>query len=117
MWQLKKLSTNEALNEPQPLPENWGPIFGLAGVQERLADLSWLGPDYVDQGWFQLTLSEEIKIDIKNFLTESAPMVDTSNTAFTKGQLIAWIEYRRLLNEIPLQVGFPHTIIWPAKPQ
>jgi len=36
LWQLKNLSTNEALNEPQRLPENWGPIFGMAGIQDRL---------------------------------------------------------------------------------
>jgi len=117
LWQLKKLSTNETLNEPQKLPENWGPIFGLTGIQDRLSDLSWLGPDYMDQGWFKLTLAEEIELDIKNFLNESAPMVDGSNTSLTKGQFIAWTEYRRLLKAIPFQIGFPNTIVWPVKPQ
>jgi hypothetical protein len=50
LWQLKKISTNEALSEPQPLPENWGPIFGLHGFIEKLGDLSWVGVP--DQGWF-----------------------------------------------------------------
>ena len=52
LWQLKKLSDGSALNEPQPLPENWGPIFGLAGIQDQLADLGWLGEAYNDMGWF-----------------------------------------------------------------
>jgi hypothetical protein len=52
LWQLKKISTGEALNEPQKLPTNWGPIFGLSGFQDRLGDLSWLGAAYSDHGWF-----------------------------------------------------------------
>ena len=54
MWQLRKLSTNEALSEAGPLPSNWGPIFGMAGIQEKLGDLSWLGEAYSDQGWVQV---------------------------------------------------------------
>ena len=54
LWQLKKLSTGEALNEPQSLPENWGPIFGLHGFLDKLGDLSWLGDAYADQGWFEV---------------------------------------------------------------
>ena len=61
MWQLRKLSTNEALSEAGPLPNNWGPIFGLHGFQEKIGDLSWIGPDYVDQGWIELS-AEEITV-------------------------------------------------------
>ena len=38
LWQLKKLSDGSALSEPQPLPENWGPIFGLHGHEHYKAD-------------------------------------------------------------------------------
>ena len=51
LWQLKKLSSGESLNEPQLLPENWGPIFGMAGFADRIGDLSWLGEAYNDIGW------------------------------------------------------------------
>ena len=54
LWQLKKLSTGEALNEPQLLPENWGPIFGLHGFMDRIGDLSWLGEAYEGQGWVEV---------------------------------------------------------------
>ena len=123
MWQLKKLSTNESLNEPQNLPENWGPIFGMSGIQDKLGDLSWLGNDFVDQGWVIVgeesspDLVEQVNQDIKNFLIESDPMVSIDNISLTKGQMSEWLEYRRLLREIPLQHGFPNTIIWPTKPQ
>ena len=26
----------------------------MAGIQDRLGDLSWLGKNYNDQGWFQV---------------------------------------------------------------
>ena len=41
-WQLRKLSTNEVLEDASVLPTNWGPIFGLAGVKDQLGDLSWV---------------------------------------------------------------------------
>ena len=59
MWQLRKLSTNEALSEVGPLPINWGSIFGLHGFLDKIGDLSWLGPDYEDKGWVQLTEAEQ----------------------------------------------------------
>jgi hypothetical protein len=40
MWQLKRLSTGEALNEPQDLPDNWKNISSLKGSIDRLNDLS-----------------------------------------------------------------------------
>jgi hypothetical protein len=59
MWQLRKLSTNEALSEAGPLPNNWGPIFGLHGFLDKIGDLSWVGPTYADKGWVQLTDAEQ----------------------------------------------------------
>lgn len=53
LWQLKKISTGEDIGEPKPLPENWGPIFGMHNIKDRLQDLSWLkNPDIEDLGWF-----------------------------------------------------------------
>ena len=54
LWQLKRLSTGEALSEKQHLPDNWGPIFGLRGIVDRIGDLSWLGQAYADQGWLEV---------------------------------------------------------------
>jgi hypothetical protein len=94
----------------------------MFGIQDRLGDLSWLGDDFVDQGWFIVgdepapDLTAQVNQDIQNFLNESAPMVATDSTFLTKKQLIDWLEYRRLLREIPLQHGFPNEIVWPSKP-
>lgn len=127
MWQLKKLSTGEALNEPQTLPENWGPIFGMGGIKDRLGDLSWLGDAYADQGWFEVTpepaaeptredkiAAAQVQIELR--IGESNPMVAADNTAVTKEQRAAWIEYRRAVKEVYLQVNYPDTIAWPTPP-
>jgi len=126
LWQLKKISTGEALNQPQKLPENWGPIFGLSGIQDRLGDLSWLGDDFADQGWFivgespaepaQTTKAEAAWELAKQLLRDSdwTMMNDVPMNLATK---VAWIEYRRVLREVRSQDGFPSAIQWPVKPE
>lgn len=125
LWQLKKISTNQSLNEAQLLPENWGPIFGMSGVIERLSDLSWLGENYKDMGWFPVgdapagpTVSSTADLvweRAKKLLMESdwSMMPDV---AMTSGQKVEWIEYRKALREIRLQNGFPHEVEWPKQP-
>jgi len=125
LWQLKKLSTNEALNEPQKLPENWGPIFGMSGIQEQLGDLSWLGDAYADQGWFVVGESSadpatssaaELEWEKAKTLLAQSDWSMLSDVPMTAGDKALWIEYRRALREIRLQVGFPSAIQWPSKP-
>lgn len=125
LWQLKKLSTNEALNEPQVLPENWGPIFGLHGIKEKLGDLSWLGEQYADQGWFivgdapdgpkESSIAELLWERAKKDLKESDWAV-LSDVPMTVGKRQEWIEYRQALREIRLQSGFPNDVVWPKIP-
>jgi hypothetical protein len=126
LWQLKKLSSGEALNEPQRLPENWGPIFGLAGFIDKIGDLSWLGEAYNDTGWVIVgdapalpTASTKAELEwerAKQLLRESdwsvlpdVPLLDFQRTA--------WVEYRRALRDIRLQSGFPNDIQWPSSPE
>ena len=125
LWQLKKLSTNEPQNEPQKLPENWGPIFGLAGISEKLGDLSWLGKDYEDLGWFVVGETpypqESTKADLvwelaKKLLAESDWSM-LPDVPMSSGEKAAWIEYRRGLREIKLQPGFPEDVVFPTTPQ
>lgn len=124
MWQLKKLSTNEALNEPQKLPENWGPIFGMGGIIDRLGDLSWLGDAYADQGWVQVgeesvspMTADEANATIAQRLKDTAWAVASDDATITKGQRADWMAFRQALREIPLQAGFPANIVWPNQPE
>lgn len=127
LWQLKKITNNQPLNEPQPLPENWGPIFGMSGFIERLGDLSWLGPDYADQGWFVVgedsnstTITTQSKSDevwerSKQLLRDSDWSV-LPDVIMTKADKESWYEYRKALREIKLQPGFPNEVQWPSAP-
>ena len=126
LWQLKKLSTNEALNEAGPLPNNWGPIFGMAGIQEKLGDLSWLGEAYADQGWVQVE-GEETTIPqappailawekAKGLLRQSDWSV-LPDVPMTVAERQAWKDYRAELRDIRMQSGFPANITWPTKPE
>ena len=126
LWQLKNLVTNEALNEPGKLPQNWGPVFGLENFKDQLGDLSWLGEEYADKGWVQVEgelpvpkepTQAEVQWSIaKGLLSESdwAVLPDVPMTNETKAQ---WITYRQALRDIRSAVGFPESHEWPVKPE
>lgn len=115
MWQLRNPKTGENLSDPQPLPENWGPIFGMEGVKDRLNDLSWLG--IFDKAWFKVTEKDLVDQQIERDLKETESMVSVENTNMTKEQRAAWIEYRMRLSEIYLQPDYPKIVNWPPKPE
>jgi hypothetical protein len=124
LWQLKKLSTNETLNEPQKLPENWGPIFGMGGVKDRLGNLSWLGDAYADQGWVEVgeetptsATADEVNATIAQMLKNTAWAVASDDTTITRGQRANWMTFRQTLRDIPLQVGYPTNVVWPSEPE
>lgn len=122
-WQLKKLSTGEALNEPQDLPEHWNGIFHFRKLsKEQIADLSWCNRP--DRGWFEVDVPEPVfdqkkfvDDQITHFLTTSLPMVAADNANQTKAERQAWMDYRQQLQEIPLQPDYPNEVRWPARPE
>jgi hypothetical protein len=119
MWQLRRLSTGENLNEPQSLPDNWKNIFGLAGSIDRLGDLTWAG--HPDIGWFELPAppvdhKKLVDDQVTQFLLDTAPMVAMDNITMTKAERQAWMEYRRKLQEISLQPNYPDEVFWPSRP-
>jgi hypothetical protein len=122
MWQLKRLSTGEALNEPQDLPDNWKNISSLKGSIDRLNDLTWAG--HPDMGWFEVNVPEPVfdqkkfvDDQIAHFLTTSLPMVAMDNTSMTKAERQAWMDYRQQLQEIPLNPDYPNEVRWPTRPE
>lgn len=124
LWQLKELSTGKNLSEPQVLPENWGPIFGLQGVLDKIGNLSWLGEHYNNMGWIEVgdapvetkeNLSDTVWNDAKKMLIES-DWTMLPDVPMTSEQKVQWIEYRKKLREIRLQPGFPNDVKWPKVP-
>jgi len=121
MWQLRKLSTNEALSEPGPLPNNWGPIFGLHGFLDKIGDLSWVGPSYDDQGWVELTEAEqkalrESKVMARVEIEKATAISALSNPAITVGGKIAWNEYLIALDSVCLCPDFDCDPKFPIHP-
>ena len=125
LWQLKKISTGEVLNEAGPLPENWGPIFGLEGIKDKLDDLSWLGEAYADMAWVEVEgeleelvvpSQETIILHRANAELRDSDWTMLPDSELTVGEKEAWIEYRHLLRNIRSATGFPDNILWPPKP-
>lgn len=113
------------MNDPQPLPENWGPIFGMAGIADKLGDLSWLGKEFKDKGWFVVddrplptitSTPEDIARETAKRLLAESDWTMLPDVPMTKGEKQLWIEYRRKLREIHLDVGYPNNIVWPNPP-
>jgi hypothetical protein len=121
-WQLKRLSTGEALNEPQDLPDNWKNISSLKGSIDRLGDLTWAG--HPDMGWIEVDVPDPV-VDIQkvvddqiaHFLMETAPMVAMDNISMTKAKRQEWMDYRKKLQEIPLNPDYPSEVFWPTRPE
>ena len=121
MWQLKKLSTNEVLSEPGPLPNNWGPIFGLHGFSEKLGDLSWIGPYYADTGWVELTDVEqktlrEVEVMARVNAEKALATEALSIPAITVGEKITWDDYLVALDAVCLCPDFDGDPKFPIRP-
>ena len=105
------MSTNEALSEAGPLPTDWGPIFGLEGFKEKLGDLSWIGPDYVDQGWVELTSDEQALANKSQVLARIETEKTIANAALNESTItinskIAWDNYLTALEVVSLSPDF-----------
>lgn len=57
-----------------------------------------------------------VAAQIAQRISESDPMVAADNAIMTKGKRIEWLEYRKQVNEVVLQAGYPDTIMWPTPP-
>ena len=125
LWQLKNLQTMEPLTEPQKLPENWGPVFGLANLEDKLDDLAWIGPDHVNTGWFHVgdeppppepTSREDlIRQEAWDRLRECDYRV-LPDEPTTAGKRAEWVEYRRELRRIHASSIFPLNFEMPTAP-
>jgi len=121
MWQLRRLSTNEALSEAGPLPNNWGPIFGLHGFLDKIGDLSWIGPDYSDKGWVKLSDQEVQDAQTKDVMVriereEAIAQSALKNLQITVAQKYEWNEYLLALQAVKLKPDLSQKTPFPARP-
>ena len=127
LWQLRRLSNESPLSDPKPLPNDWGPIFGLHNIKDKLNDLSRLGPSYKDMGWFETDKEEPEKPKeatpeelawgkAKALLQESdwTMLLDAPIKTIKRKE---YQRYRKQLRDIRQQSGFPHKVEWPLKPK
>jgi len=126
LWQLKRLSNGEELNEPQLLPENWGPVFGLANFEDKLGDLAWIGPEHVGTGWFYVgdeppppepaSREDLIRQEAWDRLRECDYRV-LPDEPITAGKRAEWIAYRRELRRVHQTKYFPLGFELPPSPE
>lgn len=93
----------------------------MHGFQEKLGDLSWLGPSYADQGWVELTEAEqkairEAKIRARVEDEKITAHTALSNSEITVGQKIAWNEYLIALDFVCLCPDFDCDPKFPIRP-
>lgn len=120
---MRRLSSGENISEPQRLPENWGPVFGLQNFEDKLSDLSWIGPDHADTGWFyvgeepppppEATPEDLMWAQAKELLRES-DWTMLPDVPLTRGQRTAWEDWRRFLREMRHHPDFPNVTIPPS---
>lgn len=93
----------------------------MQGIQEKLGDLSWVGPAYVDQGWVELTDAEQetlrkaevsARVQAEKEVASSA----LSNPAITVEGKIAWNEYLVALDAVCLCPDFDCDPKFPPRP-
>ena len=126
LWQLKNLSSGEKLSEPQQLPENWGPVFGLANFEDKLGDLSWIGHEHVGTGWFHVgdeppppepaSREDLIRQEAWDRLRECDYRI-LPDEPITAGKRAEWIEYRRELRRVHASTAFPDNFKLPNPPE
>ena len=123
LWQLVNIKTRAVLRGPEELPDNWAGIFGLAGIKDKLYELSWMGPSYAGLGWEEIVVDvEEVppEILIKNRVRELLSATDWTmlpDVPMTVGEKQGWIAYRMALREVKNQSKFPNYVDWPVAPE
>lgn len=123
---MKRLSNGENLSEPQLLPENWGPVFGLANFEGKLGDLAWIGSDHADTGWFHVddeppspepaSREDLIRQEAWDRLRECDYFM-LPDEPITAGKRAEWVEHRRELRRIHQMKSFPEGFELPKPPE
>lgn len=93
----------------------------MHGIQERLGDLSWLGPAYVDKGWVELTNEEQKALEIAVITNKIQTLKTETEERLKSPDLtvelkIALNEYLLALDNVCLCADFASNPKFPTKP-
>jgi len=93
----------------------------LHGFQEKLGDLSWIGPSYADKGWVKLSSDEQKEVFLAEVMaTLATKKAETekiiSSPDITVEQKSVWVNFLLSLDLVPLQADFPFEARIPASP-
>lgn len=123
---MKRLSSGEELSEAQLLPENWGPVFGLQNFEDKLSDLSWIGPEHADTGWFYVgeepplpepaSREDLIRQEAWDRLRGSDYLM-LPDEPITAGKRAEWVAYRNELRLVHRTNIFPEDFEMPKAPE
>lgn len=77
----------------------------MHGFLEKIGDLSWVGPAYVDQGWVELVDAEQETLRKAEIIARVQAEKDVanaalSNHAITVGEKMAWGDYLLVLDAV-----------------
>ena len=83
----------------------------MEGFKEKLGELSWIGPDYSDQGWFELTSDEQALANKSQVLARIEAEKTIANAALNKSTItidskVAWDSYLTALEIVSLSPDF-----------
>ncbi len=83
--------------------------------------MSWIGPDYSDQGWIELSAEEITVIEKQEIIAriEAQKIIATdalASASLTVGEKIAWSEYSDALSNMYLQGDVYTNPIFPIVP-
>ena len=93
----------------------------MHGFLDKIGDLSWVGPTYVDQGWIKLTNAEQealrksevmARVEAEKSIANEA----LSNPAITVEGKITWSEYLIALDAVCLCPDFDCDPKFPIRP-
>lgn len=76
----------------------------------------WVAPS---QQWMDDTASEDVRAERNYKLRSEVDKIASNNLRWadlSDDKRQEWTDYRRGLLDLPDQVGFPHSVIWPDKP-
>lgn len=86
-------------------------INGITGEQ-TVVEIPDDTPDPTEQELF-----DEASIQVRTRRNELLAASDWTQVADAPVDQAAWATYRQALRDITSQVGFPHDVVWPEKPQ